>query len=323
VRRTSSIWLIGALAVAAATTAAHAEDFPTRPVRVIVPFAAGGPTDVAARLTAEAMRAPLGQSIVIENRGGAGGATGTDAVVNAAPDGYTLLMGGAGPLTIIPSAKTLRYTVAKDLVPIAQVWRSPQVFAVNPGLGVKTVADLVAHAKKNPGKVTVGSAGIGTLPHLSIELFKREAGIDLVHVPYRGTGAALPNLIGGQIDAMFGDVSALSPTVNDGKLTGLAITSSQRSALLPGVPTMAEAGFPTVVAENWYGLLAPAGVPPAVIKRLEAAAQAALADPTFRAGVLKQGALTMESSGAQFAELIASETARWAPIVKAIELKVD
>jgi tripartite-type tricarboxylate transporter receptor subunit TctC len=313
----SSMVALALMAALSVALAASAAEFSSRAVRIIVPYAAGGPTDAAARLIAEAMRPHLGKPVVVENRGGGGSIPGTEAVIHAPPDGYTLLLGAAGPLVVVPLAKPVRYDVAKDLVPIAQVWRSSQILAVNRALGLKTVADFVAYAKKNPGRVTVGSAGVGTLPHLSIELFKREAGIDLVHVPYRGTGAALPNLVGGQIDALFGDTGILVPSILANNIVALAVTSPERSPMIPDIPTMAEVGYPALETESWYGLLAPAGVPAPVIRRLETAARSALSDAGFRENVLRHGAGLVDTSSEKFRDLIRRETEKWKPIVQA------
>ena len=310
-------------AAAAMIAGASAQDFPNRPLRVIVPFAAGGPNDVAARLIAESLRAPLGQSVVVENRGGGGGVAGAEVVATSAPDGYTMLLGAAGPLVVSPSVKPLRYDVAKDLAPLAQVYRSAQVLAVHHKLGVKTVAEFVAYAKANPSKVNVGSAGVGTLPHLSIELMNKEAGTGLVHVPYRGTSGALTDLLGGQIEALFGDVAVLAPNIMTGKLVALAVTSPDRSSLLPDVVTMAEARFPALETESWGGLLLPAGVPADVFAKLNVAAQAALAAPAFRDGSKKQGWSDLTTSPELFGKLIQSETAKWGPLVKSGNFKID
>jgi tripartite-type tricarboxylate transporter receptor subunit TctC len=285
-------------------------------VRIVVPYAAGGPTDASARLIAEAMRPHLGQSVVIENKGGAGGIPGTEEVVRSTADGYTLLLGGAGPLVVSPAAKRLRYDVRKDLAPLGQTWRSAQVLAVHPKLGVKSLAELVAYAKANPAALNAGSAGVGTLPHLSIEMLNQAAGIKIVHVPFRGTGAALPNLLGGQIELMFGDVAVLAPNIETKNLIALAVTSPERSPRLPDLPTVAEAGFPALVAESWYGLLAPARVPPAVLGQIEAALRQALADPAYRESAKKHGSEVAETSSALFGRLIESETEKWAPVVR-------
>jgi tripartite-type tricarboxylate transporter receptor subunit TctC len=311
------------LALAATSAPAAAVDYPTRPIRLVVPYAAGGPTDVAGRLIAQALRAPLGQSVFVENRGGGGGIAGTELAINAQPDGYTLLLGAPGPLVISPAIGAARYDIEKALATIGLVWRSPQVLAVHPKLGVKSVAEFVALAKTKPGKLNVGSAGNGTTTHLSLELLKREAGIDLVHVPYRSTGAGLPDLLSGQVDAAFGDLSVMTPQVVAKSLVGLATTAQERSALLPDLVTTAEAGYPTLVVENIYGLVTRAGVPGDILKRLEAAVQAAIADPDYRAGLAKHGAVVSETSAEKYRALLRSEAERWGPIARAAGLKID
>jgi tripartite-type tricarboxylate transporter receptor subunit TctC len=306
----------GGLALLSWIAAASAQSYPSRPIRLIVPYAAGGPTDLAARQIAESVRPHLGQAVVIENRGGAGGIPGTEAVAHAAPDGYTLLVGAAGPLVVSPSVKKLRYDVEKDFAPIAEIWRSAQVLAVNRQIGVKSVRELVAHAKSNPGKVNAGSAGNGTLPHLSIVLTNETAGIDIAHVPYRGTSAAVQDLIGGQIQVLFGDAAVLAPNIESGTLVALAVTSPRRSTLLPDTPTMAEAGYPQLVAESWYGLLAPAGLPPAVFQRITTATQAALKEPAFVAALKQQGATAESTTPEAFRALIREEAKRWGPVAQ-------
>jgi tripartite-type tricarboxylate transporter receptor subunit TctC len=316
-------WLSCAVALGVMVCGAAAQDFPNRPVRIIVPFAPGGPNDVAARLIAEALRPHLGQTVVVENRPGGGGVVGAEVVVTSAPDGYTLLFGTAGPLVVSPTAKPVRYDVVKDFAPIGQVYRSAQAFSVHPKVGVKTAAELVTYAKANPGKLTVGSAGLGTLPHLSIEMLKREAGINVTHVPYRATSGALTDLLGGQIDALFGEISAMAPNMRSGKLLVLGVTSPDRSKLLPEVPTMKEAGFPALAVESWGGLLAPAAVPHPILDRLELAMQKALLEVGFREGSDKQGWIELTTSRAAFAKLIASETVTWKPIVTAPDFTLN
>jgi len=315
-RKMVGYWLSGCVAVCLGVCSAGAQTFPNRPLRIIVPFAAGGPNDVAARLVADALRPHLSQSVVVENRAGAGGIVGAEAVVNATPDGYTLLFGTVGPLVISPSAAALRYDPAKDLVPVGQVYRSAQVFSATPRLGKTTVGEFLSYAKDNPGKATMGTAGNGTLPHLTTELLKRDAAVNITHVPYRGTNAALADLIGGQIDAIFGEVSIMAPNVLSGKAVALAITSPERSKLLPSVPTMSEVGSPSLTVESWGGLLAPARVPADVLVRLEQALMNALREPSFREAAEKQGWSRVTGSRAEFAGLLASETAKWKPVVK-------
>jgi tripartite-type tricarboxylate transporter receptor subunit TctC len=300
---------------------AQGDSYPSRPVRFVVPFAAGGPTDAAARLFAEPLRKHLGQSVVIENRAGGGGMAGTEAVLSGPRDGYMLLLGAPGPLFVTPSVRAVRYDVQKDLVPLAEIWRSPQVLIVHPNVKAKTLGELIALAKSRP--INAGSAGVGTLPHLSIELLKREAGVDIVHVPYRGTGAAVPDLLGGSIDMLFGDVAVLAPLIAGGKVNALAVTAAQRSPLLPDVITTAEAGVPTLSAENWYAMMVPANLPAAVMSKLRDAARVAVMDADFRAALAKQGAGSGDATPERLAQWLAAETAKWAPIARAAGIKLD
>jgi tripartite-type tricarboxylate transporter receptor subunit TctC len=317
----ASRWGLLWLAATVATAHAQADNYPSRPIRFVVPFAAGGPTDAAARLFAEPMRKQLGQSVVIENRPGGGGTAGTEAVLNGPRDGYMLLLGAPGPLFVTPSVRAVRYDVQKDFIALAEIWRSPQVLIVNPKLKVKTLAELIAVAKSR--ELNAGSAGVGTLPHLSIELLKREAGVKIVHVPYRGTGAAVPDLLGGSIDMLFGDVAVLAPLVTGGKVTALAVTAAQRSPLLPDVPTTAEAGVPTLSAENWYAMMVPADLAAPVMSKLRAAARGAVMDADFRAALAKQGAGSGDAMPERLAQWVATETAKWAPIARAAGIKLD
>ncbi len=305
-----------ALTIALAAGSAQADDFPTQPIRLVAPFSAGGPTDTAGRLIAPALQRQLGQSVVIENRPGASGVPGTESVVSGANDGYTLVVGGIAPIVLVPAVRKLRYDVERDLVPLGLIWRSPQVLAVRPSLDVHTVADFIAYAKAHPGGVTVGSAGVGTITHLANELFRRETGITFTHVPYRSTSNSITDLMGGQIDAVFGDVAILSPHVKAGAIRALAITAAKRSPLLPELPTMAEAGLADVQTEVWYGLLAPARTPAPVLARLKTAVKAAQLDPDYRAALVKLG-IVIDNVGAEpFAEFIHAESKRWTPILK-------
>jgi tripartite-type tricarboxylate transporter receptor subunit TctC len=316
-----AVWTCAAAALAVTAGAALADTYPSRTVRMVVPYAAGGPTDLAARKLADLLSPRLGQPVVIENRGGGGGIPGTEAVATATPDGYTLLVGATGPLVVSPSVKKLRYDVDKDLQPVAEIWRSSQLLAVHPKVGIKTFAEFVDYARKNPGKVTIGTAGIGTLPHLLLELMNMEANVRLVHVPYRGTAAVLPNVIGGQIDAIIGDVAVIASNVRSGALVPIAVTAPERSTLLPNVPTVAESGYPRLVAESWYGLMAPAGVPQDAMKKLVPAVQAALADPSFQEALRSQGAKVVATSPEKFGAHLKSEIEKWGPVARAAGLK--
>jgi tripartite-type tricarboxylate transporter receptor subunit TctC len=313
------------LAVLAAlvVTAGHAsaDEFPSRTVRVLVPYAAGGPSDTGTRLLSMPFGKALGTSVIVENRGGAGGLTGTEQALQAEPDGYTVLLGAVGPLVYIPASRTVQYNVKADLIPLGLIWQSPLVLVVNPTRGIKSVAEFVAYAKANPGKLSVSSAGLGTNTHMASELFKHEAGVDLLHVPYRGTGAALPDLLSGQIDATISDVAVMAPLIREGKLIPLAVTAPQRSALLPDVPTMAEGGLPGAQTENWYGLLVRTQTPALVVAKLKSALSEAVATPEFRAGLAIQGAVIREPGTDAFAALIEAETKRWTPIIRDNNIK--
>jgi tripartite-type tricarboxylate transporter receptor subunit TctC len=320
IRSASAAFALAWLALAAATVVAPADDYPSRPITIVVPFTAGGPADTAARTISDALRRQLGQSLVIENRTGASGIPGVEAVVSAEPDGYTLLLGGIAPIVLIPPIQKVRYDVEKDLVPLGLVWRSPQVFAVASRLNIGTVAELVAYAKANPGKVTIGSAGNGTVTHLANELLRRETGIDFVHVPYRSTANSLTDLIGGHIDAVFGDVAILQPQVEKGTIKALAITSVERSPLLPQLMTMSEVGLPNVRTEVWYGLLAPSRAPSAALARLEHAVADAQRDPAFREALTRYGIVPPQAGRDSFAKFIREETERWTPIVRSVKM---
>jgi putative tricarboxylic transport membrane protein len=314
--------LVATLAIAGARLA-NAEVFPDRPLRVIVPYAPGGPSDTGARFAAEALGRVLNQSVIVENRGGGGGLNATEAYLGIAPDGYTILVGAIGPFTIIPAAKHVSYDVAKDFIPLGTVWRSAQLLAARKTLGVATVAEFVARAKADPGKLTIGSAGVGAVTHLAIELLKREAGIDVIHVPFRSTGQTMPALLGDQIDALFGDAPILAPQVHAGKIQALAVAAPKRAAALPEVPTMGEAGFPGVIAESWYGLVVSAKTPKAIVKRLQDALAAAQADPLYRQKLAQQGASAGDPGPGPYAELIKTDAAKWHAIVTAAGIKLE
>ncbi|MCC6890267.1 MAG: tripartite tricarboxylate transporter substrate binding protein [Hyphomicrobiales bacterium] len=310
--------LLSTLLLAALVGGAAANEFPTRPIRIIAPIAAGGPSDTAARLAADALRRQFGQSVLVENRTGAGGVIGTEAAAQAKPDGYTLLLSIAATFTVIPAVKRTSYDPQKDFVPLGQIWSAPQALVVNAKSTMKSLADLVDYGKKHPGKLTFGSAGVGTTTHLSIGLLSREARIEVVHLPYRGTSQSVTDVVGGQIDAIFGDVSNLAPLVETGSLAALAVTGTERSPLLPNVPTTAEAGYPNVRTINWYGLHAPAGVPPAVLDRLTAAVAAIQQDPRFLESLAKHAASTGTLGARQFDDMIREEVARLTPLVRSL-----
>jgi len=314
---------IAGLAGAVVATRAAAEDYPSHPVRILVPYSAGGTSDTASRLIVDALAKQLGQSVYVEDRAGAGGLNATEALFNLAPDGYTLLLTGAGPVAIIPPVKSVNYDVEKDMVPLGSIWRSPQVLATSTKLGVTSMADFIARAKANPGGITIGSAGIGALTHLSIELLQYKTGIALTHVPFRSTGGTLPALIGGQIDATFGDVALLAPHVEERSIVALAIAAEHRSPLLPGLVTMREAGVPGVEVENWYGLVVSSRTAAPIVARLKAAVLAAQNDAAYRANLERQGVTAGEPAADSFGRLIKSEIAKWAPVVRMPGFRLD
>jgi tripartite-type tricarboxylate transporter receptor subunit TctC len=325
VRLQSKFWyaMMAALTAISLIGTAIAQDYPTRAVTIIVPFTAGGPNDVAARIYADGLRRHFGSSvtIVIENRPGGAGIPGTEAALQGDHDGYTLLMGGIAPLTLIPPIQKVRYNTEKDFAPLGLMWRSPQVFAVHPQLGVKTVAEFVAKAKAAPGKLSIGSAGHGTVTHLANELFRRAANVDFTHVPYKSTANSLNDLLGGHIDAIFGDVALVKPQAESGKLVALAVTGANRSPLMPDLATTAEVGFPAVQTEVWYGALVPAKAPAPIVARLKAATLAVQTDPATQKILHQHGIVLGEPGADAFAAFIRQEIARWTPIVTTIKMK--
>lgn len=307
-----------AMLVATLCGSATAQEFPTREIRFIAPFSAGGPTDIAARVISEPLRKQLGQSIITENMPGAAGVIGTQAVVGGKPDGYTLLVGGIAPIVLVPAVKELKYNVERDLAPLGIIWRSPEVLVVRPTLKVENVKELVTHLKGLKEKGTYGSAGVGTLTHLAGELFQQEAGVELVHVPYKSTSNSMLDVSNGQLDMIFGDVAILEPMIRSGLVKALAVTSDQRSPLLPDVPTMAEAGYPKVETEIWFGLMAPAKTPPHILKKLEDAVVAAQKDPAYLEDLKRFGVRIGETGPQGLRKFIKAESERWTPILKKV-----
>ena len=309
--------------LALACNSAFAQGYPSKPVKIIVPFPPGGATDIVTRIVAQKLSEVWGQSVIVENHGGGGGLNATESFLQAAPDGYSILVGSIGPFTIIPAAKHVSYDVEKDFIPLGTVWRSAQLLAARKTLGVATVAEFVAYAKAHPGKVTIGSAGVGAVTHLAIELLKREAGIDVIHVPFRSTGQTMPALLGDQIDALFGDAPILAPQAHAGKIQALAVAAPKRAAALPEIPTMGEAVFPGVIAESWYGFVVSAKTPPAIVKRLQQALAAAQIDPSYQDKLARQGASAGDLGPEPYAALIRTDAAKWRAIVTAAGIRLE
>ena len=328
--RTLHRFLVAALVTVA--TSVSAQPYPNKPIRLVVPFPAAGTTDILARDIGQRLTETLGQPVVIDNRPGAAGNVGSDIVAKSAPDGYTLLMCTVSSHAINPGLYSkLPYDHIKDFAPVILVARVPNVLEVNPGVPVYTVADLIKLAKEKPGEINFASSGSGTSIHLSGELFKTMTGVNMVHVPYKGSAPAITDLIGGQVQVMFDNLPSSLQQIKAGKLRAIAVTSAQRSPALPDLPTIAESGLPGFEATSWFGVLAPAGTPPAIINRLNAEINKWLQSPDGKEKLLAQGALieprgesvTAGGSPEQFAAFIRSETDKWAKVIKASGAKVD
>src|SRR5262245_57165934 len=312
----------GATALSAMPCIARAQPYPTRPVKLIVSFAAGVPTGILARLTAQSLSERLGQQFVVENRPGASGNIGAEAVVRSPPDGYTLLMIDATPTVNATLYDKLNFDLIHDIAAVAAVAQQPQMMLVHPSVPAKTVPEFIAHAKANPGKVNMASAGIGTPPHMAGELFKLTAGIDLLHVPYRGTGVAYADLLGGRVQvAFFGPVSAMEH-VKSGTLRALAVTGGKRLADLPDIPAVAEF-LPGYEAYSWFGIAAPKSTPAEIVLKLNQEINAALADPKIRARFAELGASTLPGAPADFGARIAAEVEKWGKVIRTANINPE
>ena len=305
-------------------TGADAQDYPTRPIRMIVAFAPGGTTDFMARLIAEKVKAQLGQTVVVENKPGANGAIGADFVAKSEPDGYTLFFSTAGALSINPSMRAdLPYDPIKDFTPVSPIARNTVLFAINPALGINSAQELIARAKEKPGTITVAITGVGAISHLSVEMLQVAAGIKLQPVPYRGAGQAVADFIGGQLNAMSAEVPVLIAQIKAGKAKILAVSAQQRSDVLPDVPTFAELGYPDVVADNWSAVLAPPRTPPAIVAKLNAALNAVVKDPEVRRKFAENGVSIVGGTPEELTDLITREIARWRKVVKETGVKAE
>jgi len=324
-RPVTIVLLFGLFATLSQPSAAQtsAAPYPNKPIRMIAPSGAGGPVDVICRAVSQGLGEVLGQQLVVENRVGAAGLIGTETVVKSAPDGYTLLFGFSGPLAIVPNLNpNTPYDPQRDLVAISQVAAAPYVLLVHPSVPVKSVKQLVTLAKSRPGKMNFGSGGTGVGIHMAGELFKVAAGVNIVHVPYKGAAPAMTALMAGEVDMMFNGMSPAIPHIKSGRVRALAVGGAKRSSLLPELPTVKEAGF-EFNTEGWYGILAPRGTPPAIITRLHEATVRALAGPELKGILARMAVETVGSSPADFARQIRDESALWAKVIKAAGIKAQ
>lgn len=326
----SRIGVVCGIAVAAAclgvvpvSGTATAQGYPAKPVRVIVPFPPGAGVDIVTRVVAPKLGEALGQQFVVDNRSGAGGIIGAEVAAKAPPDGYNVFMGTAGVLTVSPILSKVTYNVARDFVPVSLIASVPSMLVVHPTMPAKSLADLIRLARARPGFITYASTGNGTLPHLAAEFFKLQAGIDIVHVPYKGSAPAMTDLLGGNVDMFFGNMLSVMPQVQNGKLRPLAVTSLQRSTAAPEVRTVAESGFAGFEAGTWFGMLAPAAVSREIVTRLHAGIVKALGHPDVRERLASQGATAIGSTPDQFADYIRSETEKWSRVLKASGIKAQ
>ena len=324
-RRYVCVMLAGIATMAfAAIAGAQTPSYPTKPIRLVVPFPAGGATDILARAVAQKLTEAWGQAVVVDNRPGAGGNIGSELVAKAAPDGYTLEMGTVGTHAINASLYAkMPYDHVKDFAPVILVAGVPNVLVVNPSVPANSVQELVAYAKANPGKLNFASSGSGTSIHLSGELFKVMAGVQMTHIPYKGSAQALQDLIGGQVQLMFDNLPPSLPQIKSGKLRALGVTTAARSAALPDTPTIAESGLPGFEASSWFGVLAPAGTSPVIIAKLNAEIAKWLATPEAKEKLVAIGANIAGGTSEDFARHIAAETLKWAKVVKDSGAKVD
>jgi len=296
--------------------AATAQDFPSRPIRMVIAFPAGGPTDFVGRLLADKLKDTFGQ-VIIENKPGANGAIGADAVAKSPPDGYTLFLSTVGAIAITPNMRTdLPYDTLRDFAPITLVVRNTTILVVRADSPVNSAKEFVAMAKAKNGDLPFATTGVGSTTHLATEMFATAGGFKYVHVPYRGAAPALTDLLGGQVAAFFADAPVLMPQIAAGKVKPLGAASGQRNPMLPDVPTLAEAGYPDTASDNWYGLLAPAKTPPAIIAKLHAAFVAAVNDPVVKDKLIKSGAIPVADTPEQFGQILKDEIARWGKLVR-------
>lgn len=311
--------VVGALAA----TSAMAQTYPTQPVKIVVAFPPGGATDVLGRLVAQGLSEKLGKSFVVENRAGASGIVGSESVARAAPDGGTLLFTASSHATLKALYPNLSYDPVKDFAPIVLVATTPYLLVVHPSLGVSDVGQLLAYARANPGKLSYASTGMGTAQHLAGELLKRDAKVDIMHIPYKGSGAVRGDLLSGRVPMMFDNVAVMTAYVNRGELRGLAVTTSRRTPLAPQVPTVSEAGLPGFEIDGWFGLLAPAGTSPEIVRTLNEAVNAVIKDPVLAKRFADVGAVAVGGTSRQLADYIKAESDKWGGVIRESNIKAD
>jgi tripartite-type tricarboxylate transporter receptor subunit TctC len=314
--------VLAALASIAAAPFAAAQDYPNKTVRLVVAFPAGGPTDFVARVLADKLKGILGQNVIVENKAGANAAIGAEYVAKSEPDGYTLFLSTSGAIVINPHMRAnLPYDPVKDFAPVTLVVNTKEVLVVRTDTPMKSATDLVAFAKSRPDGIAMASTGIGSPPHLALELFKGSSGANVLHVPYRGAAPAVTDVVGGQVHAMFADLPVLMPQIKGGTLRPIGVGSKQRAAVLPDVPTLDEQGIKDVYADNWYALFAPAKTPAPVVAKINAAVTAALNDPELNKKLIEAGADPSPGTPAQLADFVKSELERWGKVIKEKNIK--
>ncbi len=325
--------LLGRTGIAAAATALVATfgtapafaqaPFPSQPIRIVVPFPPGGPVDALARVVSAKLAPAIGQPVIVDNRAGAGGTLGVDNVAKSKPDGYSLVLVGPGPLVVLPSVAKLPYDPLRDLQPITQMVTAPMVVLTSAKSPFNTLGDVVKYAKAHPGKMNYASSGAGNSNHIASELLKRETGVDMQHVPYRGAGPAITALMAGDVEVGILDMPGLPPQVDGGRLKALAVTSPRRSPAMPNVPTTTDAGFPSVQATSWFGFFAPANTPRDTVVKLHASLVAVLKEPEVQEAVTKLGAQMVASSPEEFGAFVRSEAGKWGPIAVSVGIKLE
>ena len=315
---------VAVLSVLGIAQAAWGQSYPAKPVRIVVGFPAGGPIDIVARVMSPKLSEVFGQQVIIDNRGGANGLIGGEAVAKSAPDGYTMMLISTGTATISPHIyPKMPYDAQRDLVCVTLVTQTGELLVVHPSLPVKSVKELIALAKTRPGEISIASTGSGGLPHLALELFKIEGKVNMLHVPFNGAAPAVSNAVGGQVQGVIADLPVLQPHIQSGRLRALALAAPKRSPLFPDVPTMTEQGLPKVEAVNWYGIQVPAKTPPEIIAKINEVFGKTLNDPAMRQTLIGRGADPIPGTPAEFAAFVKAEYDKWGPIAKSSGAKVD